>query len=364
MIRADCVYFRGDKPCKFALLCQGCLHFEPFPKRILIIKGRAQGDVLRTTSLLPGLKRKYPQSSISWIVDEESTELLFNNPYLDRIVAYNLENVLSLLVEKFDALISLDKEPSSTSLATKINSPQKFGFGMNEYGNLIIFNRAAEYAYRLGIDDKLKFFSNKKTYQEMIYEIAEVEYKNDEYIYHLGEEAKKKAQAFFKRHKISKKRISIGLNTGAGTKFETKQWPKEHYLKLIHYLQTALRANVFLLGGKREREMNLYLEKESRGKVYNTGNDNSLQEFAGFLSLMDVIVSSDTLGMHLAIALKKKTVVLFGPTCPQEIDLYGRGTKIFAGVSCSPCYKQTCPDRQCMKKISAREVFEAIKKII
>ena len=42
---------------------------------------------------------------------------------------------------------------------------------------------------------------------------------------------------------------------------------------------------------------------------------------------MDVVVCSDTLGMHLAIALKKKIVVLFGPTCPQEIDLYGRGVK-------------------------------------
>jgi len=364
MIRADCLHFKGDKPCSFGLFCEKCPHFEPFPKRILIIKGRAQGDVLRTTALLSGLKRKYPKSHVSWLVDEESTELLLNNPCLDRILAFNLENVLALLVEKFDVLISLDKEPSSTSLATKINSPQKFGFGMNEYGNLEIFNEAAEYAYRLGIDDELKFFSNKKTYQEMIYEVTEIDYKNDEYVFQFDEGAKKKAQAFFKSHRILKNRLSIGLNTGAGTKFETKQWPKEHYLKLIQHLKTGLGANVFLLGGKKEREMNRYLERESKGKAYNTGNDNSLLEFAGFLSLMDVVVSSDTLGMHLAIALKKKTVALFGSTCPQEIELYGRGIKIFAGVSCSPCYKQTCPDGKCMKKITPRQVFEAIKKAI
>jgi heptosyltransferase-2 len=364
MIKSDCVYFRGDKPCKFKRLCEGCSDYEPFTKRILIIKGRAQGDVLRTTALLPGLKRKLTPSHISWLVDEESKDLLVHNPYVDRIICFCWEDILSLLVEKFDVLVSLDKEAPSTSLATKITSSQKFGFGMNEYGNLTIFNKSSAYAYRLGIDDDLKFYQNKKTYQEIIYEIAEIEYENDEYVFRLKEEDKKKAQEFFKKNKIPKNRLAVGLNTGAGTKFETKQWPKERYLKLIDYLSTQLRANVFLLGGVREIEFNRYLEKKSLHKVYNTGSDNSLLDFAGFVSLLDLVVSSDTLGMHLAISLEKKIIALFGPTCPQEIDLYNRGTKLFAGVSCSPCYQQTCPDEKCMKDITAEQVFEEIKKLV
>jgi heptosyltransferase-2 len=118
------------------------------------------------------------------------------------------------------------------------------------------------------------------------------------------------------------------------------------------------------LGGVREKGFNKYLEKKSKNTVYNTGSDNSLSEFAGFISLMDVIVCSDTLAMHLAIALKRKVVALFGPTCPQEVDLYGRGTKIFAAVPCSPCYKQTCDSEECMKEISTEQVFKEIKKII
>jgi ADP-heptose:LPS heptosyltransferase len=364
MIKADCVYFRGDKPCEFKRLCEECPHYLPFPKRVLIIKGRAQGDVLRTTALLPGLKRKFPQSHISWLVDEESIELLLHNPYLDRIISFRPEDILAFLVEKFDVLISLDKESPSTSLATKIFCPQKFGFGMNEYGNLTIFNKASEYAYRLGVDDDLKFSQNKKTYQEIIYEIAEIENKNDEYVFSLKEEDQKKAKEFFKKNKISKNKLAIGLNTGAGTKFETKQWPKERYLELIDHLSTQLKANVFLLGGPREKKFNQSLEKKSRHGVYNTGSENSLLEFAGFISLLDVVVSSDTLGMHLAIGLGKKVIALFGPTCPQEIDLYGKGTKLFAGASCAPCYKQSCSDMRCMKDITAKQVFEEMKKII
>jgi len=363
-LKPDCRYFKGDKPCQFKRLCEECPHFEPFPTNILIIKSRAQGDVLRTTPLLPALKRKYPQSFISWLVDGESAELLLHNPYIDRLHPYDLENILSLLVQQFDILIALDKEPGLTSLATKVRAAKKFGFGLNELGNLIIFNKASEYAYRLGVDDDLKFFQNQKTYQEIIHDIAEVPYARDEYVFRLPDEARAKAERFFKSHKISQRRAAIGLNTGAGTKFETKQWPPEFFLKLISLLTQKLGVNVFLLGGPREKDMNLFLARRSRAKVYDTGAANSLLEFAGFTSRMDLVVCSDTLGMHLAIALKKKVLALFGPTCPQEIDLYGRGAKLFSGASCAPCYKQTCPDPKCMKEITPERVFEEIKRII
>ena len=364
MIKADCIHFKGDKPCAYKRLCDGCPHFKPFPQRILIIKCRAQGDVLRTTALLPGIKRKYPQSYICWLVDKESQELLLNNPYVDKIFSYDLESLLTILTERFDILISLDKEPQSTSLATQIKGIKKYGFGMNEYGNLIIFNKGAEYAYRLGIDDELKFHKNQKTYQEQIFEIAEIGYKKDPYIFPLNKDNQKKAKDYFKKNNIKKDQRNLGLNTGAGTKFETKQWPPDRYLKLIEHLTEKLKANIFLLGGKKEKKLNHLLETHSKHKVYNTGNDHSLLEFAGFISLMDLLVSSDTLGMHIAIALGKKVIALFGSTCPQEIDLYGRGTKIFAGVSCSPCYKQTCSDMKCMEEISAEHVFKEIKKLI
>lgn len=363
-LKSDCVHFRGDKPCVFDRLCRDCPHFSAFPTRILIIKCRARGDVLRTTPLLPALKRKYPLSHITWLLDGESADLLLHNPYIDRLLCFDLESVLPLLVAKFDLLISLDKEPGLTALASKIGAAQKRGFGLNEFGNLTIFNPAAEYAYRLGVDNGLKFFKNRKTYQEIIHEVAELPYARDEYIFELPNEAREKARSFIKRRRLSGRRPAIGLNTGSGTKFETKQWPAGHYLKLISLLTQKMKASVFLLGGPREKELNRFLAQKSRARVDDTGTDNSLLEFAGFISFLDLIVTSDTLGMHLAIALKKPVIALFGSTCPQEIELYGRGSKIFLGADCSPCYKQTCPDPKCMTAIRPERVFSEIRRFI
>lgn len=364
LLKADCLYFKGDKPCTYKRLCDGCPHYKPFPEKILIIKCRAQGDVLRTTALLPGIRRKHPECHITWLVDKESVELLTNNPYTDRVLGYDVGCILPLMVEHFDVLISLDKEPPSTSLATIVECDNKFGFGMNEYGNLVPFNDEAEYAYRLGVDDDLKFIQNTMTYQEIIYKTAEIEYKGDGYVFRLEDENRERALRFFQEKEIDETRTAIGLNTGAGVKFETKQWPPEKYLCLIDYLSEHLQANIFLLGGKRETELNNYLENKAKSRVFNTGTDNSLLEFAGFLSMMNIVVTSDTLGMHLAIAQGKKVVALFGPTCPQEIDLFGLGTKLFAGVDCAPCYKQTCPDMKCMEDITPKNVFDEIKKLI
>jgi heptosyltransferase-2 len=364
MIRNDCVHFKGETPCVYVRRCDGCPNFEPFGTKILLIKRAAMGDVLRTTSLLPGLLRKYSGGSIFWAVDEESVDLLKHNPLIRRIVPFTPEHWLPLSAMKFDVLICLDKDPAATALATAIECPSKFGFGLNEHGNLSIFNAASDYAYRLGVDNDLKFFKNQKSYQEIIYEMAEVEFRDDPYVFVLTDEDRAKARKYFERLRIRKKRPAVGLNTGAGTKFTTKQWPVGHYRRLIRLLTGKLKADVFLLGGERERLLNRSLEREAAKNVHNTGNDHSLREFSGFIEAMDVVVSSDSLGMHLAIALGKSVVALFGSTCPQEISLYGRGTKLFAGADCSPCYKSACPDMRCMKAISPDHVFAEIERLL
>lgn len=363
-LRDDCRYFRGEKPCLYHRLCPDCPHYQPFPYRILIIKGRAQGDVLRTTPLLTAIKRNFPDSHLTWVVDEESVDLLTHNPHLDQIVTFSTEGVLSLQQQEFDLLLSLDKEPISTALAQSIQAKEKRGFGLNQWGNLTIFNPESEYAFRLGVDDDLKFHQNQKTYQQIIHEMTNFDYQRDPYLFYLQEKDRLRANQYFEINKINSSKINIGLNTGSGVKFLTKQWPPEYFVRLIELVHHQLDANIFLLGGPRESILNQQIEQSTSSAVYNTGNDNSLREFAGFLAKMDIVVCSDTLALHLALALKRKVVALFGPTCPQEVDLYDLGIKLFSGVSCSPCYKQTCAEMKCMKSISPSQVLQAIKSLL
>lgn len=364
LVRADCVHFKGEKPCKFKRICDGCPEFQAFGPKVLVIKCRAQGDVLRTTPVLTGIRRKHPGAFIAWVVDAETVDLLKPIPGIDRVLPLDAETALALQAQRFDAVYSLDKDPGLTALAALVQAPLKYGYTINTHGNLQGFTPAAAYSLRLGVDDDLKFKVNRKTYQRMIFEAAELDYRDDDYVFVLPEAARAKAAAFFKAKRVPGSRPNIGLNTGAGAKFTTKQWPEAHFLKLIKLLRRELKANVFLLGGGREKAMNRRLAAKAGVAVYDTGTDNSLLEFAGFLERMDAVVCSDTLAMHIALALKRKAVILFGPTCPQEIETYGRGVKLFAGASCAPCYKQTCPDPVCMESIKPEEVLQALRRLL
>jgi heptosyltransferase-2 len=364
--RLNCRFFVGDKPCKYDRLCRGCKKYEPLDKKILIIKLSALGDVLRTTPILTGLKRKYPHSYICWVTEgAESIDILKNNPYVDRIFNFDSKSVVRLEIEKFDLVLSLDKAPQAAALAMKIASKEKIGFGFSEEGSIYPLNKESEYSFLLGLSNDLKFKKNKLTYQEQTFQMCRLEYRNDEYILNLSKKDLGYAVNILNRLGISRNKPIIGLNTGAGKRFSNKAWIQDKYIELIYRIKRELNADILLLGGPEELERNQEIVSRVKGLIYDTGCNNPISGFAGIIHLCDLIVTGDTTAMHIAIALKKKVVALFGPTCAQEIDLYGRGIKIVSDLNCSPCYKENCHIQDnCMQKISVDEVFNAIKKLL
>ena len=330
-------------------------------KRILIVKLAAIGDVLRTTPLLSGLKRAYPQSHITWVVDKEALSLLKNNPHIDRLLPFDLPSLLPLELETFDLVIGLEKEPRGAALASKVQAREKKGFGLGPEGNVFPLNRASEYAFFLGLSDELKFHRNQKTYPELIFEAAELDYQKDEYLLFLPPEDRAFADTFARRVGLKKGGQIIGLNTGAGDVFANKAWTLDGYLQVIRALKKLPKTRLLLLGGPRERERNREILRKTKGAVIDTGYDNTLDQFSALVNLCDLVVTGDTTALHLAIGLKKRVLALFGPTCAQEIELYGRGEKIISPLSCVPCYRRSCSVLpNCMEAIRAGEVMKKI----
>jgi len=363
--RLDCRYFLGDRPCRFKRICEGCPEYSPMGKRILIVKLAAIGDVLRTTPLLPGLKRAYPRSHITWVVDKEALPLLKNNPLIDRLLPFDFSALLPLEFEAFDLILGLEKETRGAALVSKIKATEKRGFGLGENGNIFPLNPASEYAFFLGLSDELKFYRNEKPYPELIFEIAEIEYQQDEYLLFIEKEDVAFAGRFVKKARLKKGETIIGLNTGAGDVFANKAWTFEGYVKLIRSLKKRPQTRLLLLGGPREKERNRKILQKVGGAVIDGRCDNTLGRFAALVNLCDLVVTGDTIALHLAIGLKKKVVALFGPTCAQEIELYGRGTKIVSRLSCAPCYRRVCSRvPTCMQAVSAEEVLKNVNSLL
>src|SRR5205814_9082077 len=118
----------------------------------------------------------------------------------------------------------------------------------------------------------------------------------------------------------------------------------------------------FLLrDGPGERARNARLKAASTDAVRDPGCDNAVRHFAALVAHCDVVVTGDTLAMHMALALGRRAVVLFGPTSAPEIDLYGLGEKVVPKMACLSCYKMSCDFvPNCMDLISTDMVVQAV----
>ena len=362
-LHLDCRHFRGEKPCAFACSCSGCTHYEPMGTRILIIKLDAIGDVARTTTILKPLRKKYDPCHITWLTGPDAAGMLKKNSAIDQVLPYCAESLEPLRIQHFDVVLSLDKTPRAAAVAMSANADEKLGFGLSEFGTVFPLTPEAEYAFELGLDDDLKFVRNTRTYQDVIFECIRLPYNKDEYCIEIGDSARGFADDLIAAQGIKPNDIVIGLNLGGGNAFAHKMWRSSEAIEFLQALQEEIPNKTLLFGAGRERRTVEAIMEAGIENVFRTGSNNTIPQFQALLGKCAVVVTGDSLGMHLAIAEKRPVVTLFGPTCPQEIEFYGRGEAIRSALSCQPCYRSKC-DRNpnCMQAIDQREVLAAVKR--
>ncbi|MGD1044803.1 MAG: glycosyltransferase family 9 protein [Bacteroidota bacterium] len=368
ILKSDCKYFPGDRPCSFnkreGVKCDVCPYYETEQARILIIKLEAVGDVLRTTCILHGLKDKYPTSEITWITCKSAVLLFENNKLVNHVFAYeSTEAILHVMVEEFDVVINLDSASDSAVLATAAKGKEKIGYGFDTRGNVFPFNTEAITWLEMGAFDDLKK-KNTRSFQDLMLDICRLKTTKKDIIVELSEEELRFAHSFAEQFSLDNKLLKIGMNTGASGRWQFKQWTLEGFEKLIKLLLERTNALILLYGGPSEKERNEHLSKLYPTRVVNTGAHNSLRQFFALVTLSDVFLTCDTLALHVATALKKKIIALFGPTSAAEIDSYnGQIVKVQANLDCLVCYKPRCDfNPNCMNSITPEQLLSIIQK--
>src|SRR3989338_719589 len=314
---------------------------------ILVIKLGAIGDVIRTTSILPGLKEKYKDCKIDWVTKKESFDVLKNNSFINKIFLIN-NDIGKIENNEYDLIISLDDDNEACTLAAKINHKEIIGAyldnGKKTYtpDSSLWFDMGLISKFGKQKADELKA-KNKKTYQEIMYNILDLDYNKQEPILILSNRALEFKKKFAEKNDIKSSDAVIGINAGAGGRWQDKKLSIEETAKLIDKLNGGINnAKLLLFGGPEEKERNEKIKKTVKSKIIDAGCDNSMMEFASLVNLCNVLVTSDSLALHIGTALKKKIIAFFYSTSAAEIELYNRGAK-FIGKGKDYCsYKTKC----------------------
>lgn len=364
ILKTDCKHFPGDRPCNPSKFenkkCDDCEYYSPIKFKILIIKLDAVGDVLRTTSILHALKEKYPSSHIAWLTRNNAKDIFINNKFVDEVLLLESHNLNArLTIENFDLIINPDASKVSSSLAAFCSAKVKKGYGLSHLGQVTPYNNEAIEWLEMGAFDEFKK-RNHKTYQQIIHEIAELEYKKGEIIINLTEEELQFKDSFYLKHNLERFKVILGLNTGASKRWQLKQWRFNGFMELISKLQAHKEIGILLFGGADEEQRNLELKKLFP-QLIETGSNNSLRQFFSLMDIANIVLTGDTLALHAAAALRKKVICYFGPTSHAEIEDYGRIRKIYPVMECLVCYKPECDFKpNCMDLISSDIIYNAI----
>lgn len=335
---------------------------------ILIIKTSALGDVLRTSVILEGLKEKYEGCMIYWLTSAMSRPLIENNPYINEI--FYIEYLDDMIFgESFDMIISLEEELNVLDILKKLNSKKIFGVYLQD--NHITYTDDSSLWYDMslvskqgkGVADKLKK-NNILSYPEILYKMLDMHWNNQRYSIFIKEQNKRYADILKKN--INAKNKTTGFVVSAGNRWPMKTMPLDMQISLIKdiYEKNSQTINIILLSGPSEIEKSYVKAIKKECPYILTHDVKQLSEFIGVVDLCDIVITPDSLIMHISIALSKSTIAYFTVTSATEIEIYD-GVKIVAKHPDYCTYiKELKPRPNITDSMSIKDIANATEKLI
>ena len=281
------------------------------------------GDVLRTTFILNYFK----EDRVTWLVDGKAVPLLNDNKYIDQILVYN-PNIEDVLRKKsFDIIINFEKNPEICMFAKSLRADKFIGFGFNGLSS----NVEDYFAHLVGTERLVEMNknihvrrNNEHSWQKILADALDKKWNGEEYV--LGYKP------------TSDVMYDIGFNWTTSNKWANKIWPHAYWVRLRDLVEPEYSVS------------------------WQSGLAD-LYEYMEWINSCRIIVTSDTLGLHLGLALRKRVVALFGPTSWKEICFYNCGVFLVPDVDydCIPCLEPICrQEKPCMEFIYPEKVKEKI----
>jgi len=323
-------------------------------KKILIIRFSSIGDIILTTPVIRCLKLQISGSEIHFLTKKKYFSLLEHNPNIQKIytVSKRLNEVSEQLQsENYDIIIDLHKNLRTFILKILLHRPVITFSKLGLRKLLIVFLKCNFLPHKHIVDrmmnplERIGIVNDKKGLDFFIPEKTIFPNSIDEFI--------KSYPMFFV--------FSI-----AGTYF-TKRCPNDKVIEICR----AIDIPVILTGGNNELENGKTISEHLGKKCLNACGLTSVEESAALIDKSKFVISNDTGMMHIAAALKKPVISLWGNTIPQfgMTPYFPENFKPLpaiievSGLSCRPCSKlgyQKCPKKHfdCMKKLNVDEIIK------
>lgn len=145
-----------------------------------------------------------------------------------------------------------------------------------------------------------------------------------------------------------------------------KRWPEPFYAEVARYYIDQ-GWQVWLFGSEKDACVCAEINSQSRSSCVDMSGQTSLQQAVALLSLSDAVISNDSGLMHVAAALQRPLVAVYGSTDPGFTPpLNSKARIVRLGLECSPCFKRQCPlgHLNCLRQLTPSQVTETLDRLL
>lgn len=336
-------------------------------ERIVVRGTNWVGDAVMTVPALREIRRLFPAANITLATRSWARGLFAEADFVDDFQVHDGSGLRSVVQQvrewrkrNFDLAVLLPNSLETALVASLARVPLRIGYATD--------GRQALLTHPLDLPE----WRNSK--HEVFYYlkiVAELEWlvKREQTFLDIQPDgslavsaARKSAARDFLRARgvgTSNGRALVALCPGS-VNSRAKRWPTERYAALGDKLIDELGAEVVLIGSAAEAEVSGVVSGQMRNKPVVLSGQTDLAELVAILSQVDLLVTNDTGPAHIASALERPTLVIFGPTNPLTTRPFSPfGEIVRQPPDCAPCMLRDCPiDHRCMTAITPDEVFE------
>lgn len=340
-------------------------------KRIIVRGTNWVGDAMMTLPALRELRRLFPDAHITLATRSWARGLFIGAEFIDELLIQDGRGIRSFFQQlrawrkgQFDLAIILTNSFQSALVAALVRIPARIGYASDGRARLLTHpielpdwrSSRHEIFYYLRIIAELEWlFTGQQTFLE-VQPDASLEVSNSR---------KDEARYFLSRQGIDENRPVIALCPGS-INSRAKRWPAESYAVLADRCVDTLGAQILLVGSPRELDVSQHVVKRMHNKPLVLTGKTNIAQLVSILSLSDLLVTNDTGPAHIAAALGRPTLVIFGPTNPLTTRPFSPFAEIIRHPpDCAPCMLRDCPiDHRCMTAITPDEVFSRAQELL
>lgn len=340
--------------------------------RILLIKPSAVGDIVHALPVLVRLRERYPDAQIDWLVTPENADLVRHHPALSNVVLFDrrryarfgrewfaTKGMLALLAairrSQYELVIDLHGQLRSAMFTVATGAPYRVGFERTREGAWLV------YSHHIPLLDPRAHAVDRYLW---LGEVLGFEAGTPDFRIYLPEAVEERVDDLLSRNRLLGRPLALLV---PGTVWQTKHWRVEGFAGVARHL-IQRDFGVVLAGAPKDR-IRCRQVAALAPAVIDLSGETTLAEMIALVRRSEICVTNDSGSMHLAVALNRPVVSVFGPTSATLTGPYGRPEAVVqAHVACSPCLLRKLAhcrhQHACMEEVTTGMVVHRLEGLL